>query len=123
MSKAYSKEVISEILRGLGERDIAQCAGCEGWCLSEHMADRVGSMRNELAFCPECDLEPMWSSYWSERRQRRYYVFFDPAQPKVQAVRWSHPTVGNPLHLRGEMARKVPRGSGDKHRSKGVYKK
>ena len=106
----HDKATIAEMLRNIKPGDIRECDGCEGLCLREDMARHVGSMHKECFLCPECDLPLMWSSKWSKSRRRRYYVFFDPQQPKSQILRWSHPTPGNPAHVKSDRGLCTPRG-------------
>jgi hypothetical protein len=106
----FDKAMIAEMLRTLESGDIRECDGCEGVCLREDMALYVGFNGNQCLSCPECDLPLGWSSKWSKSKRRRYYIFFDPQQPKSQILRWSHPTPGNPAHVKSDRGLRTPRG-------------
>tara|TARA_B100000945_G_scaffold252966_1_gene209908 strand:- start:5423 stop:5797 length:375 start_codon:yes stop_codon:yes gene_type:complete len=92
------KLFLAEILTKWAKADdIATCDGCAGYSLTEHMIYRRDNM-----LCPECDLPANWSSSFSERNHRRYYIYFDPAQPATRRIQWGHPTEGNPLYRKGD---------------------
>lgn len=80
--------------------DITTCDNCEGYALSKHMHTYDGSMGQETQLCPECDLPEKWSSHFSDKNHRRYYVYFDPADPSRRVKKWGHPTEGNPLYIK-----------------------
>ena len=92
---------LAELLRKLNSGDIATCDDCEGYVLAKHMHKYTSSMGHGQ-LCPECDLPEKWSSKWSKERKRRYYVYFDPHEPRTRVLKWGHPTKGNPLYIEGD---------------------
>jgi hypothetical protein len=57
----------------------------------------VGSMRNQIQICPECDLPDGWVEKMSKKRKKRYY--FHVASKMVQ---WGHPNPHSHLHISGD---------------------
>lgn len=97
--KLYLAEILTKWAK---PDDIAACDDCGGYALTEHMHEHHGSMGKEWMLCPECDLPEKWSSSFSERNHRRYYIYFDPKQPATRRIQWGHPTEGNPLYRKGD---------------------
>ena len=105
-NKVMTDLPLSELLRTVKSGAIAICDDCEGYALAKHMHRFTSSMGCDGQLCPECDLPEKWSSRWSKERKRRYYVYFDPHEPRTRVLKWGHPTKGNPLYLeedRGEV--------------------
>ncbi|MAU01405.1 MAG: hypothetical protein CL608_30055 [Anaerolineaceae bacterium] len=94
--------LLAELLRKLHSGDIAICDDCEGYALAKHMHKYTSSMGYDGQLCLECDLPEKWSSKWSKERKRRYYVYFDPNEPRTRILKWGHPTKGNPLYVEGD---------------------
>ena len=78
--------------------DICTCDSCGALVFRDDVHIHSGSMGKEFICCPECDLPEKWSMRFSKSRLKRYYVFFDPLNPKTSYVQWGHPNEGNPLH-------------------------
>jgi hypothetical protein len=82
--------------------DITKCDECDVFCLTQHahVYDDAESVRR---VCPDCDLPPSWHMGFSEKRDgKHYFVRFDPVSGQ-RHTQWGHPTVGNPLHVSGDV--------------------
>jgi hypothetical protein len=101
---------LAELLLNCRPGDITECEGCGLYVLDDEVHIYHGSMGKEIRVCPECDLPPKWSSKFSKKKKRRYYIYFDYMSNKKEShIQWSHPTEGNPLQIVGDKGVTVSR--------------
>jgi hypothetical protein len=100
MDERKRKCILSRALELSKPGEIVHCDECDALCLKEELHRHDGSMYKQVLLCVECDLPPMWRSAYSRKRERRYFVFFNPRAHPMSYVQWSHPTAGNPLNAK-----------------------
>jgi hypothetical protein len=91
--KTEEKHVVAHMLFKYKDK-ITQCDSCDDFVLKEHTHYYKKEKR-----CPDCDLPEKWSSKFSKKTHRLYFVYFDHKEPGKRYVQWGHPTKGNPLHI------------------------
>ena len=85
MDEKRRKCILSRALELSKPGEIVHCDGCDALCLKEELHRHNGSMYKQVLLCLECDLPPpMWRSAYLKKRERRYFVFFNPrAHPSM----------------------------------------